>query len=90
MLDTTTLGKLVVKFGLPSVVAAYLIWVITSNTNARLQEIRDSLLSHQIDMSYYVKSMDDLKTDSAKTYRILEQICANGASDYKERANCFQ
>jgi hypothetical protein len=89
MKDWPSLFRAVAKFGVPSVLAGYLIWVMVADNKAQLKSIEEALRGHQLDTSYYVKSVDELKIRTDRTNLILQQICVNGSSP-RDRPNCFR
>ena len=90
--DQMTWGNVstwIVKFGLPSVLAGFLVWSLRLDVLNQLASIRMALENHQVDTVYYIKAADLLRDNQAKTNLILQQICVNGAA-VTEIANCFR
>lgn len=81
--------KVIAKFGLPSVAVVYLIWLLSNDVTSQLKAITNFQQMHQIDTGYYIKSVEELKSQADRSNLILQQICVNGAN-IQDRQNCFR
>lgn len=83
-------SKILSVYGVPAVVALFLVWFMTTKVDSSLSRIEQFQQSHSIDMQYSIKANEDLKSQMYITNRILQQICANQARTEEQRNRCFQ
>ena len=82
--------RVIYVVGIPSAICIFLIWYVTIQMTNQItalvvnqQQIADLVRTHAVDSSYIIK-------ETTQTRIILQQICANTATNNKERALCFQ
>jgi hypothetical protein len=75
--------QLVIKFGIPTAFAAYLIYVLTTQVTGTLTSVKENLILHSADVQYNVKQNE-------KIYYLLRVICSNASADETDRNKCFE
>lgn len=88
--------KFTYTYGIPSVIAIYLLYFIVNTMDARLlgvntklDIIRESLIEHKADMNRSIEATAVMNGQMVFTNLILQRICVNTASSPVERNNCF-
>lgn len=69
-------------FGVPTIAAGFLIWVLTMRVDNNLSDIKASQLVEQQQMSAFILQQGRMEG-------LLQQICANSAPSYQDRSACF-
>lgn len=73
---------IIFKVGVPSTIAVFLVYMLTTNISNDITNIKSQVALHSVDMSNQMKMQERME-------RLLQQICANTATNNKERAYCF-
>lgn len=81
--------KFTYTFGIPAVIAIYLIWFVVAVVNNQLAAIDSNLRQHQSDMGVNLKTNEELRIQLVNTNQILQRICVNTAANQNERNSCF-
>lgn len=81
--------KFLYTFGIPAALTVYLVYVLVSSIDAKLNLINNVLLQHQIDMANSLRTNDELKQQAFATNLILQRICVNTAANQAARNSCF-
>lgn len=71
------------QFGIPAVIAGFLVWALVTRVDGSLTLIKENLVLHAQDSAYTVKELERVKI-------ILQQICANTSETVQDRNSCFQ
>ena len=78
------------KVGIPSAIAVYLTYFVTSTLGGALTNIQinqsnfeEQIRLHAVDNSYILKETNQMRM-------ILQQICANTATNKTDRNDCFK
>lgn len=69
-------------FGVPTIAAGFLIWVLSARVDGNLADIKASQLIQQQQMSIFMGQQTRME-------HLLQQICANSAPSYQDRSACF-
>ena len=91
------LWKAAVNFGVPAVIAVFLVYFLTNSLSVQLSTIQQRQITledqqmslaeqirlHTVDNAYVLKETSSMRT-------LLQQICVNTAEDVVQRANCFK
>ena len=83
-------SKVVSIYGVPAVVALFLVWFVTTKVDGSLNRIETFQQAHSIDMQYSIKANEELKSQFYITNKLLQQICVNQARTEDQRNRCFQ
>lgn len=81
--------KAVSFLGFPTVMAAYLIWVLVGNIDARVNDMHELMRSHQVDTTYLLKQNEEQVVQNRVLFRLLQQICVNTSKTAEDRATCW-
>lgn len=71
------------KFGVPSAIAIYLVYLLGTKVNDNLININRTLEAHVVDMQ---RNIDQ----NQKIYYLLQTICVNSAKTNYDRNQCFK
>lgn len=71
------------KFGVPSVLAIFLVWFLTVQVRDKLENIDNKLDNHINVFNPIIRQNDQMLV-------ILRQICVNSATTNYERGQCLQ
>ena len=91
------LWKAAVNFGVPAVIAVFLVYFLTNSLSVQLSTIQQRQITledqqmslaeqirlHTVDNAYVLKETSQIRN-------VLQQICVNTAEDVVQRANCFK
>lgn len=76
-------------FGVPTIIAGFLIWAMATrvdsgltHVDASLTQLTDELNQHQKDMGYSIMQQEAIKS-------LMQQICVNTAKNVPDRTACF-
>lgn len=69
-------------FGVPTIAAGFLIWVLTMRVDNNLTDIKTGQALQQQQISAFIAQQGRMES-------LLQQICANSAPTYQDRSACF-
>lgn len=75
--------------GIPSAIAGYLVYTLSTGVNSTVNLINTNLQAHQIDTSYLIKANQESQSQQRVMYNLLQQICINTARTAEDRQNCW-
>jgi hypothetical protein len=82
--DLPDWGKVAAYVGIPGVIALYLVWVLASSFNAKLD-------AHDLEARTLAEQhAAETREGFRQLVPLLQQICANTAKTDDERAACWQ
>lgn len=79
--------KAITTIGVPSAIALFLVWFVTTQVRDNISNIRENLNLHA---ESSIKMMHASEYQDDKLYRLLQRICANSAKTNTERVECFR
>lgn len=88
-MNWNNVGSFIVKFGIPGVLALYLVYWSTGRADLKITNIENAVTVHMAETRELTNSVDTLQRQQDRTNLILQQICVNGAA-IRDRANCFR
>jgi len=75
------------KVGVPSAIAIFLVWFMTTQVRDNLNSIKENLMLHS---EVNIKSLQANEFHNDKLFKLLQRICANSAKTNTERVECFR
>lgn len=76
-------------FGIPALLSVYLIWLMATRIETKLNSIEATLQAAKVDDAYVLKMSGDQAESLDQIYRLLQRICVNSATTPQDRAGCF-
>lgn len=77
------------KFGIPAVIALFLVWTFTAKFDAKVDAINNTLVEHSKDMNKSVQFQEEMKQNQIFTNLLLQRMCVNQAKNKEQSDNCF-
>src|SRR4030095_2076758 len=81
--------KFIYTFGIPAALSVYLIWLMATRIEGKIDNLQDQIRMHQTDTVYNSKSNDAQIMKLNESLITLQKTCVNGANNQAERDNCF-
>jgi hypothetical protein len=80
------ISQVVFKFGVPSAIAIYLVWIGADN----LPAIRMELVAQHQEIGLIKQTLSDIRKQTEQNFTLLQWICATTAKTEIEKRGCFQ
>ncbi|SRR6187399_1041206 len=87
--DVTSILSATAKYGLPTVVACWLLWVGVTQLVTDVRENRLLMQAHMEATQRIEQSIGRAEQGQIRIERVLRQSCVNAAKDYGERQSCW-
>lgn len=81
-------GEFVVKIGVPSAIAIYLVYVLTNNLSAEIKDVRDKVDTHTTQAAEMMRQYEQVRIQSDRQLYVMQRICINSAKTQQERNEC--
>lgn len=87
LISNSTLAA-IVKIGVPSVIALYLVYMITNGLSAEIRDIKDEFIKHSTQSTDLIRNNEALRIQVDRQVYILQRICINSAKSDSQREDC--
>ncbi len=87
--DVTSILSATAKYGLPTVVACWLLWVGVTQLVTDVRENRILMQQHMEATQRIEQSINRAEASQGRIERVLRQSCVNVAKDYLQRQSCW-
>jgi hypothetical protein len=84
-----SIGNFVVKVGVPSAIALYLVYIMTNGLNAEIHDVKTSLAVHTNQAAEMIHQYEQVRIQSDKQLYVMQRICINSAKTSLERESCL-
>lgn len=81
--------SLVAKFGVPSAIALYLVYMLTGNISTKISAIEIQMNEHKTQAYELIKQYEQVRIQSDRQLYTLQRICLNSAKDQVTRDACI-
>lgn len=76
----------ILRVGVPSAIALFLIWFLTSEVKSDISVIKEAVKIHA---EAAIHSAEGIREQNERLTYILQRICINGARTTEDRNNCL-
>jgi len=83
------IGNFVVKVGVPSTIALYLVYIMTNGLHSEVRHVRDSLSSHTVQASEMIRQYEQIRIQLDKQLYVMQRICMNSARTTQAANECI-
>lgn len=79
----------IVKVGVPSAIAIYLVYVIATSLSAEVRYLREEFVRHSTQSTDLVRQYEQVRIQSDRQVYILQRICINSAKSDEQKEDCI-
>jgi len=87
--DWSKIGDFAVKVGVPSVIAIYLVWILTQGLSQDMAAMKASFDQHSSQAAMMMQQYEQVRIQSDRQLYVMQRICINSANTPQERQECL-
>jgi hypothetical protein len=83
------IGNFVVKVGVPSAIALYLVYIMTSGLSAKVDHIQAAMANHTAQAAEMINQYEQVRIQSDRQLYVMQRICINAAKTPEAADACL-